>query len=137
MKVRRRLRFTLTEILIVIAIIGLVVAAMLPNLTGGLSEAQLKTTKLSMAKIGNMMTMFLKDHKRLPSSVDELVSDPGTLKNPYKPYAKASEVHDVWGNPFRIVIDSQYREGYDILSNGPDGVEGTEDDLSLNAEGAQ
>ena len=133
MKVRKKLRFTLTEILIVIAIIGLVVAAMLPNLTGGMSQAQVDTTKLKMQSVSQKMALFLKDHKRLPSSVDDLVSDPGTLKTTFKPYAKAADVQDSWGNPLRIVIDSKYMEGFDIISNGADGLEGTEDDFSLQA----
>lgn len=64
---------------------------------------------------------FATKHGRLPASLDEVLR-PSTRPGEY------SFRHDGWG---RLIVYSMTGATFELVSSGPDGVEGTVDDLKL------
>jgi prepilin-type N-terminal cleavage/methylation domain-containing protein len=62
MQRRYREGFTLIELLIVVAIIGLLVAMLIPNLLDAISKAKQKRTMADMRVVGTAMMAWLTDH---------------------------------------------------------------------------
>jgi general secretion pathway protein G len=68
----------------------------------------------------------LKAMYEIPSSVDE---DSGRWKGPYME-TPLEELRDPYGNEFRYRSPGEFNEdSYDLWSMGPDGRDGTEDDI--------
>lgn len=68
------------------------------------------------------------DHGRPPDSLDELLS-PGVGDHVWKgPYiANTNALYDPWRHPFRY---TRQGDDYTMHSSGPDGLFGTEDDIT-------
>jgi len=59
------------------------------------------------------------------------VLDPEADPESYTGYLEEPLATDRWGNEWGYRAESETREGkYDLWSNGPDGEEGTEDDIT-------
>jgi general secretion pathway protein G len=58
---------------------------------------------------------------------------PSDLANPAKwdgPYLDKTVPADPWGKPYQYASPGTHNaDGYDVWSNGPDGVSGTDDDI--------
>jgi general secretion pathway protein G len=94
------------------------------------------------------MLMFKNDCKRLPTQEEGIAAlwDKGVLSEEIAgrwagPYLEQAIPKDMWGHEWVYVTDAEgTTAGFDIVSVGPDGQEGTDDDISLakgkgNAEG--
>lgn len=122
--------FTLTEVLVTMAIIGLlatgVVLAVLPRL----GDASITKAKTDIASYQQAMEMFRLDHSRYPfeqEGLDALVTAPPSIdpaKYPAEAYIQRLQ-NDPWGNPY-VYRNPGENGPYDILSFGADGQEGGE-----------
>ena len=122
--------FTLTEVLVTMAIIGLlatgVVLAVLPRL----GDASVKRVQADIASYETALSLYRLDHFRLPSEQEGLEAlasaPPGVDADKYPEGGYVQRLRpDPWGNPY--VYRNPGRNGaYDILSYGADGVEGGE-----------
>ncbi|MBU1078647.1 MAG: type II secretion system protein GspG [Spirochaetes bacterium] len=121
--------FSLIEILIVLAIIGIFAFIGVPSLMRTLSTAKIKATKLEMQTIRSVLTTYYTEYDKYPKSIQKLVDEkfigPEVLK-------------DGWNNPYnyRPYPDDQNNpdQKYDIISNGKDGIFGNDDDLKVTSE---
>jgi general secretion pathway protein G len=122
--------FTLTEVLVTMAIIGLlatgVVLAVLPRL----GDASITKAKTDIASYQQAMEMFRLDHFRYPSEqegLEALVSAPPSVDPAnYQAEGYIQRLQDdPWGNPY-IYRNPGENGPYDILSFGADGQEGGE-----------
>jgi len=141
MKIRmyRASGFTLFEVLLVIVILVMLAALVLPNLVGRQKTAQIGTTKIQMKSIQNALEFFKTEVGRYPTTEEgltvlndvEQLEDEDLAKKWNGPYLqKVKELVDAWGHEFRYVCPGENNEkGYDLSSDGPDGEEGTEDDI--------
>jgi len=122
--------FTLTEVLVTMAIIGLlatgVVLAVLPRL----GDASVTKARADIASYETAMEFYRLDHFRYPSQADglaALVEAPSSVdaaKYPAEGYVQQLR-DDPWGNPY--VYRNPGESGpFDILSYGADGQEGGE-----------
>jgi general secretion pathway protein G len=123
--------FTLVELLVVLAILGLLAGLVGPQVMKFLGSSKTKTAKLQIEDLSATLDLYRLETGRYPTSsegLEALVSDPGNVANWNGPYLRKGEVpKDPWGN------DYQYRAPgengpYDIWSLGADGQEGGEGD---------
>src|SRR5947208_1117358 len=85
---------TLTEILVVMAIIGLIAAVLTPGLMGQLGRARAKTAQMQLDTVAAGVEMYRTDVGHYPSgsqSIQVLLADPG--EDGWKgPYVKDSKI---------------------------------------------
>lgn len=128
--------FTLIELLLVVVIIGVLAAIMLPSFSGRSEEARKTRAKTEIeSTLGLALDMFEADTGRYPTtqqSLDALLKKPDGVANWRGPYLKKSNrLEDPWNNKYYYRFPSQRNSfGYDLISAGPDGQSGTEDDIS-------
>ena len=139
-KIRVRKAFTLIELLLVVIIIGVLAAIMLPSFSGRSEEARRTRAKTEIeSTLGLALDMFEADTGSYPSteqSLDALITKPDGVKNWRGPYIKKSNrFEDPWKSKYHYQFPGQYNTfGYDLISPGPDGQVGTDDDISNSDE---
>src|ERR1700682_4020751 len=119
--------FTLVEMLVVIAIIGLIMGLIGPRVLNYLSESKVKAAKIQLQSFGSALDLFYLDAGRFPSTAEGLAAlvrrTPG-IAAWNGPYLKGGNVpNDPWSNPY-IYRSPGERGAYDIMSYGSDGQEG-------------
>jgi general secretion pathway protein G len=120
---RRSMRgMTLIEIMVVLVILGMVMGAIGWNVMGQLKDANIKTALLDVKAIANAVDMYQIKHSKMPDSLEQLV--PSELREVRK---------DPWQNGYVFVKSGE--TGYEVVSYGPDKVQGGGDDISSNAKG--
>ena len=126
--------YTLTEMLVVIAIIGLIAAVLTPNLMGQLGRARVKSAQLQLESVAAAVEMFHSDVGRYPTAAEglrALVNEPADAEGWTGPYLKsASALTDPWAGAilYRTVDD----QTFEVVSLGADrkaGGTGTKRDL--------
>jgi len=130
--------FTMLEVLLVIAILVILVSLILPDLIGRRETALVGAAKIQLKTIEDALEFFKTDIGRYPTTDEGLealrdksqLQDDELAKKWLKPYLKKGELKDPWGNEYNYVCPGQKNEdGFDLWSNGPDGQEGTDDDI--------
>jgi general secretion pathway protein G len=119
--------FTLVEMLVVLAIIGLVTAMAAPRVVQYLGRAKTDTAKTEIQNIAIAMDLFRLDVGRYPSEQEglkALVEKPGNVAAWSGPYLGKKKVpSDPWGRSY--VYLSPGRHGpYDLYSLGSDNAPG-------------
>ena len=131
--------FTLIEILVVVIIIGVLAALVIPKFAGRTEQAREAAAKTQIESLfGSALDMYEADNGFYPSSeqgLEALVLQPTTEPVPKTwkgPYLKKNEIpQDPWGKPYAYVYPGTHNtSGYDLYSIGPDGQEGTDDDIN-------
>jgi len=119
-----RAGFTLVELLLVVAIIGILAGVGIVGLAGQGDKARITATRQSIANIVTAISMYEVANSTLPETLDQLTVSDSVTAAPLKP----NQLNDAWGNPF------QYRKvdriSYEIRSAGPDKNMGSEDDIT-------
>lgn len=119
--------FTLLELLIVLAILGLLAALVVPKLGGKVVDAQVRTTEVQIVNLSNALEQFGIDVGRYPSTSEglaALVTEPAGLPTGLwnGPYLQQNVVPtDSWKNSFVYENNSGQ---YVIRSLGADGAVG-------------
>lgn len=111
--------FTLLEILIVVAIIGLIASLIVPNLIGRYEKSKEEIAKAQLEMLSTAIEAFRLDIGRYPNSLDELINgnDP-KWRGPY--LAKKQIPKDPWGKDYQYKYPGDHGS-YDLYSFGPDG----------------
>jgi general secretion pathway protein G len=127
---RRTSAFTLVEMLLVVTIIGILAALVIPKLVGRSEQARETAAYADInGGIKSALGLFETDNGFYPKSLQELLQQPGNAKNWHGPYLEKLPL-DPWGNPYIYYYPGKHNpRGYDLLSVGPDGKEGTDDDI--------
>ncbi len=138
---RRRAAFTLIEVLLVLAIIGVIAALAVPNFLGKQQEALVKATQAKIKGLEQVAQMYAVDNDGVypqgnTETVMAMLMNPGNDKNgrPRKPYLDEVPT-DAWGNPLNYdsnVGGNRQTPGGKpaIWSAGPNKTDGDEDDVT-------
>lgn len=135
---RGRKAFTLLEVLMVVVIIGLLAAAIVPQLFGTEEGAKKKLTDAAIKAGLGGIDRYRLDMGHFPRSEDggltallEKPNDEQEAKKWNGPYIKAEGLKDSWGRDYVYEFPGRYNEGsYDLSSPGPDGESGNDDDIT-------
>lgn len=125
--------FSLIEIMVVVVIMGLLAAAIGPQVIGALGQAQDKVVQSDFKSIETALKMYKLDNFVYPNSdqgLEALVSQPSSdpvPKNWRKDGYLPELPKDPWGNPY-LYMSPADGKAYEIYTLGADGVRGGVDD---------
>lgn len=130
--------FTLVEILVVLAIIGMLIGVLVKNtdkIFGSSQESVARIFVSDTIKLG--LTRYRIDLGSMPNTsegLQALVVAPGTRadrwKGPYLDAPGGKLPFDPWGEPYQYRFPgTKNKDGYDAYSKGPDKQADTEDDI--------
>ena len=121
--------FTLIEIIIAISIVGIMAAVAVPNINKYLKNARINAARQLIDTAKNATIQYQNEHKgKVPDTQDAWVEG---LTGGEEPYIEGGPdaLTDPWGEPLRY--EKKGKGGrFNIYSNGPDGEQGGDDDLS-------
>lgn len=129
MKAEKQIRqggFTLVELLLVVAILGVLATVAIMNTQGMGNEARISATRSSISAIEQAARTYEIRTGKFPDSLDQLLQPMGDRP----PLLDKKASSDSWGVPFAYKKTNTFIE---IRSAGKDGAMNTEDDL-VNAE---
>ena len=113
--------FTLIELMVVIAIIGILTTAIGYGVFAYLKKARIDSCKAQLRNVAQHVTIYMADGE-CPSSLSELAGAGKPLKT--------NQLKDPWKNDLIFNCPSSSEEAeFDLCSRGPDKSEGTDDDL--------
>ena len=128
--------FTLLEILVVLAIIGLLAGLAITNVDRIFGGAQVDTTRLFVNQTMKTSLTTYRIHMGSYPSTSEglqaLVTAPGSKSEKWAgPYVEGGKIPlDHWGEPYQYAYPGQRnKDSYDLWSKGPDRQSGTADDI--------
>lgn len=121
--------FSLIELIVVLVILGLLAAVVGPRVYDKLKSGKQQIAKIQIKGLEGALQLFSFDMGRYPTSsegLEALIRNPGSLESWKGPYLDKSELPmDPWGKPYVYRSPGQHGD-YDLLSYGPDGIEGGE-----------
>ena len=136
---KKRTAFTLMEVLLVLAILGVIAAMVVPQLIGTQEKAMIETTRVSLKGIETALNLYHRENKgRFPVGGDEVlqqltlrqdINGDGVLDGPY---LTREDLTDPWDRPFhyqwpnRKVQDTTQAIKPAVWSDGP--LQGDEKD---------
>ena len=117
--------FSLIEMLVVLALIGLVTALIGPQVLGYLGDAKEDAARAEIANLETSLDLFKLDVGRYPSEREglaALVDRPTGLARWHGPYLNHGDLPaDPWGRAY-VFHSPGRRQNYDLYSLGPDGT---------------
>jgi general secretion pathway protein G len=133
-KKRVKYGFTMVELMAMLIIIGLLATLVVTKVATKIDQARITTTKANLKTLHNAVNQFKMDTGRFPSDdkgLIDLIEQPTDVET-WEPggYLETTEIPtDGWGNDFIFELYPESGKQFVIRSCGPDGEQGTEDDL--------
>jgi general secretion pathway protein G len=124
--------FTLIEMLLVVVIIVTLAAMVVPRFTGRTEQARRSAAVADIhAHLGAALDLYELDNGDFPPTLEGLVTAPSPAPRRWRgPYLKKKTgMKDPWGNAYVYRRPGTHGD-YDLYSKGPDGAEGTADDVT-------
>lgn len=133
-QVRTSAGFTLIELMVVIAILGILAALVAPSIIGRKEDAMRAAAKAQIKNFEQALKLFYVDNGFYPSTeqgLQALVEKPTIGRIPTRwregGYLETKTVpKDPWGNPYVYISPGIHNRDFDIISYGADGQEGGE-----------
>ena len=125
----RQRGFTLIELMVVLAIIGVLAALIVPNVLGRADDARITAARTDVGNLMQALKLYKLDNQRFPTTeqgLNALILKPTTEPVPgnWKPYLDKLP-SDPWGRPYQYLSPGLKGE-VDVLSFGADGQAGGE-----------
>ena len=126
--------FTLIELLLVLVILGILAAIVVPKFSGRTEQARVTAAQSQLATFGTALDAFEVDTGSYPKGkggLTDLIQQPRDAQNWRGPYLKSEIPLDPWGNAYLYECPGKHNpSGYDVMSMGPDGRVGGDDDIA-------
>ena len=119
--------FTLLELLVVLAILGLLAAIVAPRVISYLGSSRSKTASIQVKNIAASLELYRLDAGRYPTEQEGLgalvKAPPGAAawNGPY--LAQGAALNDPWGRPYHYSAPGKHGE-FDVFTYGADDKEG-------------
>ena len=132
-EVGREEGLTLIEIMIVIAILGLLAAIIGVNVIGSLEDGRKAAAQDQIGQFKTALRLYNRDCGKYPNTAEgltALVTKPASCPR-WKPYLEESTIpQDPWGNNFEYFFPGTHGQEMEIISKGKDGELNTADDIT-------
>jgi general secretion pathway protein G len=119
--------YTLVELLVVLAILGLLVAIAAPRVIKYLGSAKVDTAKIQVEQLGNSLDLYHLELGHYPTDqegLQALVDRPPQAQSWNGPYLKNRQsLIDPWGRPYLYKSPGEHGD-YDLYTLGADGRQG-------------
>ncbi|MES2022124.1 MAG: type II secretion system major pseudopilin GspG [Pseudomonadota bacterium] len=126
-KHEREAGFTLLELLVVLAILGLLAAIVGPQVIKYLDNSRSQSARIQAKNVAAAINLFKLDAGRFPTQeegVQALIKQPPNLPSWNGPYLpEQTAVIDPWGRPYLLRIPGEHGD-VDVYSLGSDGQPG-------------
>ncbi len=123
---KRAAGFTLLELLVVMAIIGLLAGYVAPRYFAQIGKSEVKAARAQMDSLEKALDQYRLDTGHYPSQeqgLAALIKRPSNEPRWDGPYLKKDVPLDPWGRPYGYKIPSE-KGDYDLVSLGKDGAPG-------------
>lgn len=139
-RIAARQGFTLIEVMIAIAIVVILIGIVGFNVIGQLERGEEGSAKIQLDRIENALDTFRLDFGRYPTEDEGIevlwnrdvleTDEEGDESDVWTAYLSDPVESDPWGNEWQYTdqTDDDSRD-YELWSYGPDGEDGTEDDI--------
>jgi len=126
--------FTMVELMAMLIIIGLLATLVVTKVASKIDQARITTTMANLKSLHVAVNQFYMDTSRYPSEDEQLtalIEQPSDVEKwEMGGYLESTDIpKDGWGNDFIYELFPESGKQFVIRSCGPDGEEGTEDDL--------
>ncbi len=133
--------FTLIEVMIAIAIVVILIGIVGFNVIGQQDTAKVGQAKIQMRQIEGALDDFRLAFGRYPTETEgiavlwnseNLEVDDEEEESAWRRFLTDPVPEDVWGNEWNYTddVDEDLPREYELWSNGPDGEEGNDDDIT-------
>lgn len=116
-----------------LALLMLLAVLVLPTVPRHSRPSKVPAAQTDVSMLGAALELFRQDIGRYPTDtegLDALATQPAGMSAWAGPYMKRGVPNDPWGNVYLYHATKQSGgKQYSLLSRGPDGVEGTSDDI--------
>lgn len=119
--------FTLVELLVVVAILGILATMAVVGLADKPDAARIQACEANVITIKNACVTYNLEHRKMPRSIEDL-----TQENSDGVAALEGGTQDPWGNDYKLEIKGK---NILVISAGPDGEMGTDDDIRSDRVG--
>ncbi len=120
--------FTLVEIMVVIVILGMLATLVVQNVAGATDEAREVKAQADVMAIAGAVRMHYSKNGKLPESLEALATKDEKGRSELEELPK-----DPWDHDYELREGNTPRE-WEVISLGPDGSPGTEDDITSKAK---
>ena len=121
--------FTLIELLLVMVILAILAAVIVPKFTGRTEQAKQSRALQDITNLKAQLNTFEVDTGSFPTSLDQLRENSANVANWHGPYIDKPVPQDPWGHDYIYHAPTGESTEFQVLSAGPDGQEGTADDI--------
>jgi general secretion pathway protein G len=129
--------FTLVEMLVVLAIIGLIVGIIGPRIFNQLAGAKVRTAHVQIENLKSALDLYFLDVGRYPSTgegLSALIVRPSGMAFWNGPYLKGGVPHDPWNHDYAYRSPGNDGRAYEVVSFGADGHDGgNENDADIKS----
>jgi general secretion pathway protein G len=127
-KVAKQAGFTLIEIMVVVAVIGLLIGFIGPRVFNQVEKAERTRIAQDIRAIESALKLYRLDNYRYPTQaegLEALITSPAKNGNWNGPYMENMPT-DPWNQPYRYANPSTHNKQVDVFTLGLDNIQGGE-----------